>query len=303
MNDLRTNIGKMMLWDDLEIQVRNSGIFRFPSAYRFENHNHKEYEINYVNNGSCIMGINGMLVPLKRGDCIIVYPGALHQFIVDTRGNCRITQLEFTAKVPEGTEKQLHFFRTGASYRKVTDCESTCSYMENICRIFRTEQEDMFQETLLQLGFFQLFIDISEKIANSCEHRKRRGKAGKIDEIISYINEKCDKELNLEILAERFGVSSRYIRKCFQEETGMNCQKYICTLRISKAKELLWFTSKTATEIALETGFGSSQYFCRVFQQYTEMTPMEYRNLWQGQKAEELCKIDYNGPWDYDEIE
>ena len=94
-------------------------------------------------------------------------------------------------------------------------------------------------------------------------------------------------------LAKKYGVSSRYIRKCFQQETGMSCQKYICTLRIGKAKERLWFTSKSATEIAHETGFGSSQYFCRVFQQYTEMTPLEYRNLWRGQKAEELCIIDF----------
>lgn len=297
MNQLEKCIGEAMQAGNFKIEVRNSGIFRFPPAYRFENHNHKEIEINYINNGSCIMGINGVFVPLKRGDCIVVYPGAEHQFIVDTRGNCRITQLEFTARMPEQIAEGFSFFRPGAFYRKISDCESTCSYMENICRIFRTENEEAVQETLLHLGFFQLFLDFSRKIDGTVGMREKKGKAGKIAEVIRYINENCEKELNMETLAEQFGVSSRYIRKCFQEETGMNCQKYICTLRISKAKELLWFTGKSATEIALETGFGSSQYFCRVFQQYTEMTPMEYRNLWRGQKAEELCVIDYEGPW------
>lgn len=298
MNQLEKCIGEAMLGERFGIEVRNSGIFRFPPAYRFENHNHKEIEINYINNGSCIMGINGVFIPLKRGDCIVVYPGALHQFIVDTRGNCRITQLEFTVQVPEGLKQHFSFFRQKAAWQKLSDCESTCGYMENICRIFRTENEEAVQETLLHLGFFQLFLDLSQRMSCTLEKKERKGKAGKVAEVISYINENCEKEISMEALAEQFGVSSRYIRKCFQEETGMNCQKYISTLRISKAKELLWFTGKPVTEIALETGFGSSQYFCRVFQQYTEMTPVEYRNLWRGQKAEELCVIDYDGPWD-----
>lgn len=297
MNYLEKYVGEALLDERFEIEVRNFGIFRFPPAYRFENHNHKEIEINYINNGSCIMGINGVFVPLKRGDCIVVYPGALHQFIVDTRGNCRITQLEFTVQVPEGLEQHFSFFQQGTAWRKLSDCESTCVYMENICRIFRMENEASVQETLLHLGFFQLFLDLSQKMSGTLEKKERKGKASKVAEVIRYINENCEKEINMEALAEQYGVSSRYIRKCFQEETGMNCQKYICTLRVSKAKELLWFTGKSVTEIALETGFGSSQYFCRVFQQYTEMTPMEYRNLWRGQKAEELCVIDYDGPW------
>ena len=134
---------------------------------------------------------------------------------------------------------------------------------------------------------------MSGKIEGQSKGKPKKGKAGRIAEIISYINENCEKEINMEELARKYGVSSRYIRKCFQEEIGMSCQTYISTLRIAKAKELLWFTSKSATEIAHETGFGSSQYFCRVFQQYTEMTPLEYRNLWRGQKAEELCIIDF----------
>ena len=63
-------------------------------------------------------------------------------------------------------------------------------------------------------------------------------------------------------------------------------------MRIEKAKELLWSGAGTVTEIAAGTGFNSSQYFCRVFQQYTGMTPMEYRNLWRGIRAAERCTIE-----------
>ena len=293
MNRLEYCMAKTLMQPSFEIKVRNAGVYRFPPAYRFENHNHREMEINCINHGSCIMGINGIFLPLKRGDCLAVYSGIPHQFIVDTRENCRITQLEFTIKGTEGLKDDLPFLRDDLEYQKLSGCESVNYAMENICRIFRAAKEEEEKEALLHLSFFQLFIELSGKIEGQCKGKTRKGKAGRISEIISYINENCEKEINIEELAKKYGVSSRYIRKCFQQETGMSCQKYICTLRIGKAKELLWFTSKSATEIAHETGFGRSQYFCRVFQQYTEMTPLEYRNLSRGQKAEELCIIDF----------
>lgn len=292
MNKLEKSIAEAMMQEDFSIIVRNAGVFRFPSAYRFESHNHREIEISYINNGSCIMEINDTFIPLKRGDCIVVYPGEKHLFIVDARENCRVTQLEFELEISDEIRDRLAIFQTDQTHQKITGCESVCPFMENLCRIFRSENEGEGKDAMLHLGFFQLFIDLSEKLLKEKQSIQRAGKAGKITEIISYINENFEKNMNMEVLAKRFGVSSRYIRKCFQEETGMNCQKYITTLRISKAKELLWFTDKTATEIAHETGFGSSQYFCRVFLQHTEMTPLEYRNMWFGQIAEEVPMVD-----------
>lgn len=291
MDKLKSSIMAMMGDDQFSIRIRNSGVFHFPSTYRFETHNHREIEINYINSGSCIMGIGGIFVPLKHGDCIIVYAGVPHQFIVEDRENCRITQLEFEVKGFGKASGVLSFFRQDVPYRRLSGCESVVEYMEILCRLFRAEKKEQQKNMLLQLGFFQLFIELSERIDQMGSSKPKGGKAGRIADIIQYINENWEREINIESLAAKFNVSSRYIRKCFIQETGVSCQKYICTLRIGKAKELLWFTSRSVTEIALETGFGSSQYFCRVFQRYTGMAPREYRNLWKGEKAEELCMV------------
>lgn len=289
MDRLKSSVLETMMRNNFQIRTRNAGVFRFPAAYRFEMHNHREIEINYINSGSCIMGIGSVLVPLKHGDCIIIYAGVPHQFIVEDKENCRITQLEFEVKNPGSLRQTMRFFETGEDYHRLCGCENVCEYMESLCRLYRDERKAQLKEFMMQLGFFQLFLELSERIGCSGCAEAKKGKAGRIGEIIRYINENWDREINIEELAQRFDVSSRYIRKCFREETGVSCQKYICTLRISKAKELLWFTSKSVTDVALETGFGSSQYFCRVFQQYTQMSPMEYRNLWKGQKAQEMC--------------
>ncbi len=63
--------------------------------------------------------------------------------------------------------------------------------------------------------------------------------------------------------------------------------QYITLLRIGKAKEMLWNTDKSITEIAMSIGFNSSQYFSRVFKNYVGVTPGEYRDSWRPRIVEE----------------
>ena len=292
MGNLEQDIMQQLIGSDFQIEVRNAGIFRFSSAYRFNSHQHKEIEIIFMNSGHCIIGVQDEFVPLKRGDCISISAGESHCFIVDEKEKCSITQIEVYIQMPETLGERVGFLRQDKRYYKLSDCESIKYMMENVCRIFRGQNRTEEKRAQLLFGFFQLFIELSLKLEEE-RSKTRSGKAGKVWDIIRHINENYMTEINLEQLAERFGLSSRYIRKCFEREVDMSCQQYITMLRINKAKELLWFTSDTVTEIAMKTGFNSSQYFSRVFQKYMEMTPLEYRNLWCGSKAQQLCTIEY----------
>ena len=75
------------------------------------------------------------------------------------------------------------------------------------------------------------------------------------------------------------GMSSRYLRKAFEDSIGISCSQYITMLRIARAKELLWDWEKDITQVASLTGFNSPQYFCRIFKKHTGMTPAQYRNM------------------------
>lgn len=295
MNNLEQKILEGLLRESYELHIRNAGVYRFPASYEFREHSHREVEMIYVNSGHCVMGIGKSFVPLKQGDYISISGSIPHCFIVDTRKNCSITQLEFEMKMPESLKEGMPFLCQDRKYYKLVSGETVRFLMENICRIFRMPGDAEQRETQLLFGFLQLFLAVSQKLEKAKGEKEKNGKAGRVEHIIRYLSENYESDICMEDLAQRFGLSSRYIRKCFTREAGMSCQQYIATLRINKAKEFLWYTSDTVTEIAMKTGFNSSQYFSRVFQQYTEMTPMEYRNLWRGSKAQELCDISGEG--------
>lgn len=282
MSTQEEKIAQILLEGSLNPILRNAGIFRFMPDYRFEKHNHREIEIVYIRSGYCIMGVEEQFIPLRAGDCIVLCPGVPHWFSVDRNVSCQITQLEFTIENIWGTGAELIRFLSGRFY-EFSECEMIKEQMESICRCYRRMKENKYGNLQMKLMFLQLFMELSLKISREDTVKND----GRIAGILAYINENYEYGISVEGLAQKFGISSRYLRKQFQAETGISCSRYILSLRIEKAKGMLWNTSKTVTEIASSTGFNSSQYFSRVFSRYTGQTPMEYRNSWKGRKAEE----------------
>ena len=79
----------------------------------------------------------------------------------------------------------------------------------------------------------------------------------------------CAGELNL---------SSNYFGDLIKKETGKSAHEFIQLKLIDVAKERIFDTSKSVSEIAYGLGFKYPQHFSRVFKQYTGVTPQEYRS-------------------------
>lgn len=282
MNTPEEKIAQILLEGSINPLIRNAGIFRFMPDYRFEKHNHREIEIIYIKSGCCIMGVEEKIVPLREGDCIVLCPGVPHWFSVDRNVSCQIAQLEFVLENVWGAGTEFTRFLSGRFY-EFSDCSMIKEQMESICRCHRYIKENEYGNVQMKLMFLQLLMELSLKM----EEMEDTAGSGKIAAILTYINENYEYGISVEGLAQKFGISSRYLRKHFQEETGIGCNRYIMLLRIEKAKRMLWDSLKTVTEIASSAGFNSSQYFSRVFSRHTGQTPMEYRNFWKGRKAEE----------------
>jgi transcriptional regulator GlxA family with amidase domain len=65
--------------------------------------------------------------------------------------------------------------------------------------------------------------------------------------------------------------------RVFRQATGKSPIDYLIGLRIEAAKRLLRQSDLGMTEIALEVGFGDSNYFARQFRVVAGRTPSEFR--------------------------
>ena len=65
----------------------------------------------------------------------------------------------------------------------------------------------------------------------------------------------------------------------------MTVHRYLTRLRVENAARLLCASRLSVTEIALATGFESSNYFSHVFRAQMGLSPKEYRRRAKEEKA------------------
>lgn len=84
-------------------------------------------------------------------------------------------------------------------------------------------------------------------------------------------------DLSVKTLAAQAQMSQGHFRRLFHAVLGISPAKYITAARIAKAKSLLGLSEMRLEDIAAQTGFSSTAYFCAVFKETTGLTPTQYR--------------------------
>lgn len=79
-------------------------------------------------------------------------------------------------------------------------------------------------------------------------------------------------------LAEKTGVSQRYLSDMLRSLTGMTTQQYLQGKMIEKARELLSTSTLSIAEVAYKLGFEHPQSFNKFFKKQTQVSPLEFRH-------------------------
>ncbi len=98
-------------------------------------------------------------------------------------------------------------------------------------------------------------------------------------QVIAFIEENLLSSMELGSLAKKAHLSKFHFCRVFKRHIGMNPMKFVATLRIERAKELLMKNDKTVSLVANEVGFRDLSNFIRQFKKITGVTPTMYRNL------------------------
>ena len=105
-------------------------------------------------------------------------------------------------------------------------------------------------------------------------------------QIVKYVDENRQNHVSLSELADEMFTATSTLSRLFQKQTGMKFAEFVNRVRIYFAAEDLMTTSKTVTKIAVDNGFANASVMNRVFRQYYQCTPVEYREK---KKEEKEC--------------
>ncbi len=110
--------------------------------------------------------------------------------------------------------------------------------------------------------------------------RLRGARAARFAEIkTDILSSLGDANLSTEAIAAKRGISSRYIRKLFEED-GLSFSTFVLAERLSRARRMLAdrrYRHLSIAQLALECGFGDISYFNRCFRRRFGETPSDVR--------------------------
>jgi len=92
-----------------------------------------------------------------------------------------------------------------------------------------------------------------------------------------YLQEHFDRDVCIDVLADRIGMSPRNFIRRFKAATGRLPGAYVQMLRVSAAKELLEHGAASIQTVCSKTGYEDIAFFRSLFKRHTGMTPGEYR--------------------------
>lgn len=81
---------------------------------------------------------------------------------------------------------------------------------------------------------------------------------------------------NIENIASRYGITSRYLQKLFLQYTGLSPKLYSKINRFQNSLRLVSKKSMSLTAIAYDCGYFDQSHFIREFKSFTGLTPSGY---------------------------
>jgi len=111
-----------------------------------------------------------------------------------------------------------------------------------------------------------------------CATHPPAGKSGRsVASISSAVRARPEAEWSIPQMADSVGLSTARFKARFKEENGLPPGEFVLRRRVQEAQRRLQLGRASITEIALDLGFSSSQYFATVYKRFTGSTPRGHR--------------------------
>ena len=259
------------------------GRYSYAAAHKpLEVHSHGDrLEICYLESGRQTYVVDGKTFELTGGDVLVTLPnqmhgtgrspeekGVLYWVIVHVPG----PRERFLSLPPdEGTsiiDQLLNLPQRKFPGGKPVE--------RTLRRVFNAY--DRMEDPLRTVSVRNLLIRFLLDVLEASQGTKRVSITSLIRDIQKFIGENLGQPLSVSDLAKQAGLSQSRFKARFKEEVGIPPVDYVTRAKIERAKALLLGGDKTVTNITMNLGFSTTQYFATVFKRYTGLTPTRFRN-------------------------
>ena len=93
-----------------------------------------------------------------------------------------------------------------------------------------------------------------------------------------YVSRHLHEKLKVQDIADALSIHPNYLTNVFGASEGVSLHQYILAEKLRTARQLLMYSTKSASEIALTLGFSSQSHMGALFKKQFGLTPKEFRD-------------------------
>lgn len=260
---------------EMNFNIRTICIDASSSSYLRKTHFHDNVEFIMVTHGDVICSIEGTVISLAEGQCILINQNIIHHIDIESE-TATFTYLQFNIN------DFLNNANSICTYNKDTIKYCTSDSYPELSVMFK----DILNEYTNQPDNYEMYIHSCILKLIVCMSRLKfiniRNLSGtNADDIvyntIKYLHENYNQPLTLDKIGKDLNISKFHLSRVFKNTTGSTIMEFLTAIRFSHIETLLIKTNKNISQIAYECGFPSIQHFNKVFKANKGLSPTQYR--------------------------
>ena len=266
----------MQMGDDMHCDFVITGISRVILVGKEE---YKELKTSFYNDlktnelifhfsGRSTVHFNGKVLEIEKDTIRFLPKGELTEYTVLRKESGECIDVCFDTDRPISRE---------AFVLKCTKSDTVGNLFKKIFSVWVGKGEGYYFECMSLL--YKIFAEINKQ--NYIPEKQYRT----IKPAIEYIEEHfLEKKIPLDTLTSVCGVSHSYLKKLFVEKFGMPPMRYMISLKINHASDLLQSGLYTITQVAELCGYSDIYFFSRQFKEYKGISPAAFIEKYKSSK-------------------
>lgn len=252
-----------------------------------------DHHLIYVHRGKGIFEINEQSYNAQSGYLYYYGPDIVHSFHADEKNPYVISGIHFDftknfkdLKFPIGPFRVNSFNQNLITERiKFTDfcgfpTQMNLSQNNNIRGIIHDltcefEKRQLFWQNNVDSLLHNLLSLLARHV--SIGDKNMNTKCILINEIIEFIHEHYNENIDNNLIARKFHFHPNYLSQLMVSNTGLSLRQYLIDFRIRKAFNHLINTDKSITEISKTVGYEDIHYFSRLFKKKFGYSPTKVK--------------------------
>ncbi|MEK3888190.1 helix-turn-helix transcriptional regulator [Bacillus sp. FSL K6-3431] len=229
------------------------------------------YSLHFILAGEGSFSQNETIKEIQQGDIFCLLPNQTHQYSSNPDHPLRMFWLAFDGRQANPLLKRIGITNYSTHVKGILSEEIT-GILSELATHFKKDDEDddLFGLSIMYKLFHSLSVQSKQKDLTPTPPRNWLQKSQE------YMNMHFAENVSVKDVAKYVGIHRSYFTDSFVNEVGVTPGKYLLSLKMNRALELISEKAHTITEIALSLGYSDLYSFSRAFKNYYDVSPNQY---------------------------